>query len=256
MSEQTQTQRCSCEPDPPEEHGFSLIELMISSAVLLMFMAAAYTVSQFMQDIGIRGQMRADNQQVSRLALERMESVIRMAGNDPAGRAFGAGAAVFPVSTATQLHMRRDLPRDDNNNGNTWDVIDGNGDNDTQDDNENENGDGFINDEGEDLTFTYNAGAGTLTMTDNVTGDTSILADGLQANPGGQPLFAYVRDPVSNDPIRITLTVTVASSRNDLITGLPILYTLTTSIAPRLENVPDIGFVEGNGEAGKTKKKK
>ena len=256
MSKHVRATRPACEPDPPAQHGFSLIELMVSSAVMLMFMAAAYTVSQSMQDIGIRAQLRAGNQQGSRLALERLESVIRMAGNDPAGRAFPSGVAVFPVSTGTQLRMRMDLPRDNNNNGSTWDVIDLNNDNDTDDDNENENGDGFINDEGEDLTFTLNAGAGTITMTDNVTGDSFVIAERVQPNPGGEDLFTYVRDPVSNDPIRIILTVTIASARDDLITSDPILYTLTTTIGPRLESVPDIGFVEGNTESTKTKKKK
>ena len=256
MSEQPRHQRPSCEPDPPEEQGFSLVELMVSSAIMLFFLAAAYTVSQSMQDIGIRSQLRAGNQQASRMALERMESLIRMAGNDPSGRAFSAGAAVFPVSTGTQLHFRMDMPRDDNDNGSVWDVIDGNGDNDTEDDNENENGDGFLNDEGEDLTFTHNVGAGTITMTDNITGDSFILAERVVPNPGGQPLFTYVRDPTSNDPIRVILTVTLASASIDLITGAPILYTLTTTIAPRLESVPDIGFVEVNTESKKTKVKK
>ncbi len=249
MSENPRVKHPSCEPDPPEQQGFSLIELMVASFVMLMFMAAAYSVSQSMQDIGIRGQRRAGNQQASRMALERMEGVIRMAGNDPSGTAFSNSFQPFPVSTATQLQLRMDLPRDNNNNGSTWDVIDGNADNDTDDDNENENGDGFINDEGEDLTFTHNAAAGTITMTDNVTGNTFIVAERVQPNPGGQPLFTYVRDPVSNDPIRVTLTVTVASDRDDLITGDPILYTLTTTIAPRLESVPDIGFVEDNTES-------
>lgn len=256
MSEQARAKRPACEPAPPEQHGFSLIELMVSSAIMLFFLAAAYSVSQSMQDIGIRAQLRAGNQQASRMALERLESVIRMAGNDPAGRAFPAGFAVFPVSTGTQLRLRMDLPRDDNGNGTTWDVIDGNGDNDTEDDNENENGDGFINDEGEDLTFTLDVGAGTITMTDNVTGDSFVIADRVVPNPGGAPLFTYLRDPVSNNPIRVILTVTVASARDDLITDDPILYTLTTTIAPRLESVPDIGFVEGNTESKKTKTKK
>ena len=149
--------------------------------------------------------------------------------------------------------MRMDLPIDANNNGNTWDVTDGNADNDSDDDDENENGDGFINDPGEDLTFTYNAFAGTITMTDNTTNDTFIVADDVQPNPGNTPLFTYVRDPVSNDPIRIILTVTVSSGRADLITGNPILYTLTTTISPRLESAPDIGFVETNGDGGSTK---
>ncbi len=256
MSEHPRVKRPSCEPDPPEQQGFSLIELMVASFIMLMFMAAAYSVSQSMQDIGIRSQRRAGNQQAARMALERMESAIRMAGNDPSGRAFSASTGPFPVSTATQLQLRMDLPRDNNDNASTWDVIDGNADNDTDDDNENENGDGFLNDEGEDLTFTHSAAAGTITMTDNNTGNSFIVADRVRPNPGGQPLFAYVRDPVSNDPIRITLTVTVAAERDDLITGVPILYTLTTTIAPRLESVPDIGFVESNAEAEIVKVKK
>jgi len=254
MSQELRAKHPPCEP-PPEPRGFSLIELIVSSAVLLFFLGAAYTVSQYMQDIGIRGQLRAGNQQSSRMALERMESLIRMAGNDPSGRAFFSGFDSIPVSTATQLQMRMDLPIDANDNGTTWDVIDGNADNDVDDDDENENGDGFINDAGEDVTFSYDAVAGTITLTDNITNDTFIVADGVQPNPGGTPLFTYVRDPVSNDPIRVILTVTIASARADLITGNPILYTLTTTIAPRLESAPDIGFVESNTETTTTKTK-
>ena len=249
MSEHPRVKRPSCEPDPPEQQGFSLIELMVASFIMLMFLAAAYSVSQSMQDIGIRGQRRAGNQQAARMALERMESAIRMAGNDPSGRAFSASVTPFPVSTATQLQLLMDLPRDDNDNASTWDVIDGNSDNDTEDDNENENGDGFLNDEGEDLTFTHDTNAGTITMTDNNTGNSFVVADRVRPNPGGTPLFTYVRDLVSNDPIRVILTVTVESERDDLITGVPILYTLTTTIAPRLESVHDIGFVEDNTES-------
>ena len=256
MSEQPRVKRPPCEPDPPEQQGFSLVELMVSSAIMLMFLAAAYTVSMSMQDIGIRSQLRAGNQQASRLALERMESVIRMAGNDPAGRAFPAGFEVFPVSTGTQLRMRTDLPRDNNANGTTWDVIDGNADNDTEDDNENENGDGIINDEGEDLTFSLNVGAGTITMTDNVTGDSFLVAERVLPNPGGEDLFTYLRDATSNDPIRVILTVTVAAPRDDLITSDPVVYTLTTTIAPRLENVPDVAFVDNYTESKLTKIKK
>lgn len=256
MSEHARAQRPTGEPDPPEQHGFSLIELMVSSAIMLFFLAAAYSVSQSMQDIGIRSQLRAGNQQASRMALERLESIIRMAGNDPSGRAFPAGVAVFPVSTGTQLRLRMDLPLDDNDDGTTWDVIDGNADGDIEDDNENENGDGFLNDEGEDLTFTLDAGAGTITMTDNVTGDSFVIADRVVPNPGGTPLFTYVRDAVSNVPFRVILTVTVASARDDLITNNPILYTLTTTIAPRLQSVPDIGIVDTNTESKKTKVKK
>ena len=49
--------------------------------------------------------------------------------------------------------------------------------------------------------------------------------------------------------------MTIASSRDDLITSNPILYTLTTTIAPRLESVPDIGFVQANTESTQTKTK-
>jgi hypothetical protein len=179
-----------------------------------------------------------------------------MAGNDPPGELSARASSWFPLSTAPQLQFRMDLPMDANDNGTMWDVIDGNADNDADDDDENENGDGFINDEGEDLTFTLDAGAGTITMTDNTTGDSFVLADRVLPNPGGEPLFAYVRNPVNNDPILVTLTVTVAGPRDDLITNNQVLYTLTTSIAPRLESVPDGGFVEAYTETTKAKVKK
>jgi prepilin-type N-terminal cleavage/methylation domain-containing protein len=256
LSEHERIKHLAGDPDEPGQHGFSLIELMVSSVIMLFFLAAAYSVSDQMQNIGIRSQLRAGNQQASRMALERLESVIRMAGNDPQGVAFPSGFAMFPTSTATELRLRMDLPFDDNDDGDTWDVVDGNGDNDADDDNENENGDGFINDPGEDLTFTYDAGAQTITMTDNTTGDAFIIAERVQPNPGGTALFTYVRDAVSNDPIRVILTVTVASATDDLLTNDPALYTLTTTIGPRLEAVPDIGFVEANAEAAEVVVKK
>ena len=74
----------------------------------------------------------------------------------------------------------------------------------------NENGDGFLNDPGEDVTFAYNAVDETITSTDNVTGDVSVLARNVLPNPDGTPLFTYVTDPVSGVPKSIRLAVTVS----------------------------------------------
>ena len=87
MRENPRVKHPSCEPDPPEQQGFSLIELMVASFVMLMFMAAAYSVSQSMQDIGIRGQRRAGNQQA--------RESYRQAGElDPSYAAAAAGLAL------------------------------------------------------------------------------------------------------------------------------------------------------------------
>ncbi len=238
-----------------ETAGFSILEVLIGSLVLLFFMAAAYTVSYHVQEIGTRSELRAYSQQGVRLVVDDIARLIRMTGSDPSGRAF-EGVAKYPVATATTLQIRMDMRHDFNDDGDNWDVLDTNDDNDTRDDNENENGDGFLNDPGEDVTFAYNAVDETITSTDNVTGDVSVLARNVLPNPDGTPLFTYVTDPVSGVPKSIRLAVTVSAERNDLLTDQIVTYTGATVISPRLESIPSISSIVELSEINKKKKKK
>jgi len=241
--------------DWDDESGFSLLEMLISAAILLLFMGAAYLTSFHVQEVSMRTGLRIASQQGARLAVDNVARMIIATGSDPSGLAFD-GVDSFAEATATTLRIRRDLPHDFNDNGTTWDVLDNNSDGDTEDDDENENGDGFLNDVGEDVTFTVDVANGTLTRTDNAASTVVTLADNVLANPNGVPFFAYSFDPASGHLDTITVTLTVAGERNDLLTDQAVAYTASTAIAPRLENTAAIIVVDSVPDTKKKKKKK
>ncbi len=65
--------------------GVTLIETLISTVLFSIVIAGVYSVYTTMQGTLVRGEMKADLQQNARIALGRMVTEIRMAGNDPSG---------------------------------------------------------------------------------------------------------------------------------------------------------------------------
>lgn len=232
-----------------------MLEMIIATGLLLLFMGAAYTTSAHIQELSMRTGLRIAAQQGARLAINKMARQILMTGADPSGRAFGS-VDEFVVTTATTLRIRTDLPHDFNGNGTPWDVLDNNNDGDTEDDNEDENGDGYLNDVGEDVTFAFDAAKGVITYTDNTAATVVTLAANVVANPSGAPLFTYSRDPTTGVPETITITLTVSGGRNDLLTDEEVLFTAVTAVAPRMQNTPEIISSEIAPGAKKPKKKK
>lgn len=62
------------------DRGFTLAELLVSVAVFGIVLAGTYLMFQSNREIFLRGQSRADVQQIGRLSMDRMVRQIRMAG--------------------------------------------------------------------------------------------------------------------------------------------------------------------------------
>jgi prepilin-type N-terminal cleavage/methylation domain-containing protein len=85
--------------------GYSLVELLVSMAVLGLVMAGALGFLR----AGVRaygwGAARVEAQQSARVALERMEKELRQAGYDPRG----AGIAPVAIAEPARVTFQRDL---------------------------------------------------------------------------------------------------------------------------------------------------
>jgi len=63
--------------------GLTLVEILISSALISVVMASVYLVYLTMQNTFSKGELKADLQQNARVGLAKMAQEIRMAGYDP-----------------------------------------------------------------------------------------------------------------------------------------------------------------------------
>ena len=87
------------------EAGFSLAELLASTALMSVLMAATLTVLVAGQESYGLGAARIDAQQSARIALERMTRELREAGYDPTG----LGLPALVVAGPTRVAFQRDL---------------------------------------------------------------------------------------------------------------------------------------------------
>ena len=87
--------------------GFTLVELLVSLAVIGLVLAATFSVLYQSQQAYLLGVAGLEAQQSARVALERMAREIQAAGFDPTGARFPA--IVNP--TPTSLTIQRDLNR-------------------------------------------------------------------------------------------------------------------------------------------------
>jgi prepilin-type N-terminal cleavage/methylation domain-containing protein len=63
--------------------GFSLLEVLVASALFAVVMGGVYLLYTTMQNTLTRGEMKSDLQQNARVGLDRMVQELRMAGYDP-----------------------------------------------------------------------------------------------------------------------------------------------------------------------------
>ncbi|MBW8058640.1 MAG: prepilin-type N-terminal cleavage/methylation domain-containing protein [candidate division NC10 bacterium] len=96
-----------------DQHGFTLLEMLISSAIFAIVLFAIYTMHITSQNTSTRGVNKIEVQQNARVAKERMAREIRMAGYDPSSAipAQGSPTAV-QVATATTLTFIADVTGD------------------------------------------------------------------------------------------------------------------------------------------------
>lgn len=96
-----------------DQHGFTLLEMLISSAIFAIVLFAIYTIHITSLDTSIRGVNKIEVQQNARVAKERMAREIRMAGYDPSSAIPVQGSpTAVQVATATTLTFIADVTGD------------------------------------------------------------------------------------------------------------------------------------------------
>ncbi|MFQ5847190.1 MAG: PilW family protein [Candidatus Methylomirabilales bacterium] len=95
------------------QRGFTLLEMLISSAIFAIVLLAIYTMHITNQDTSTRGVNKIESQQNARVAKERMAREIRMAGYDPSD-AIAAQSSQVPVQLASANTLTFIADIDDN----------------------------------------------------------------------------------------------------------------------------------------------
>jgi len=180
-----------------QAEGFSLVEFLISSLVLLVIAAGTFGVltetqraSSFQTEI----QAVLDNM---RIAGETLPHYILQAGNNP----FGAGFSGITIVSGTEVQLRTDVTGSG-----------GPGEPDKGD------SDGDANDLGEDVTIRYNAGSQSIELVPNG-GAAQTIADHISAFSMQYFDGSGVATTVGDDVRKVTISITGVSSVADPQTG-------------------------------------
>lgn len=211
---------------PRSEAGFTLVELLVALVVGLCVMGSATLLAGQMQ-MSYRRQLEASTaQQEGRYAVEWIERYIRAAGNNP----YRVTTTPCPAAGTSFQAIRIDP----NGNGQNDDIrlqMDG-----SPVDGLIGGASGACTQTNEDITIALNPTSRLITLRDNNVGATAVpRSDTIVDNL----LFVY-RDPghnVTTNPNNVAFvqtTVTVRSRLNDLNTGAPISYPVTSEVRVRM----------------------
>jgi type II secretory pathway pseudopilin PulG len=130
---------------PAPEGGFSIVEFLVSTLVLLAISAATFTMLARTQRASVYQTEVQAVLENSRIAMETAERLIRQAGNDP----LNTGFAGVTITDATHVRLRSDLTGAAAGNPDKGDP------------------DGDTNDSGEDVTLQYNSGTSSVEIVPN-----------------------------------------------------------------------------------------
>lgn len=122
-----------------QDKGFTLLELLVSMAIVGIVMAGIYSVYHAQQKSYLAQEQVAAMQQNLRAAMYLMEREIRMAGYDPLG---SAGAGILSANT-NSIRITLDI----------HDGVDNDADGNIDEDDELGNADGDTTDKDEDITY-------------------------------------------------------------------------------------------------------
>jgi Tfp pilus assembly protein PilW len=125
-----------------DAQGFSLVEFMISSLVLLVVAAAIFTLlSQLQRTASYQTEVQGVLEN-TRIAMESITRILQQAGNDPRA----VGFAALTITNATEVRIRSDLTGSAPASPDQGDP------------------DGDTGDSGEDVIIRYNAAARTIEL--------------------------------------------------------------------------------------------
>jgi Tfp pilus assembly protein PilW len=192
---------------PTRNEGFSLVEFLLSTLVLLIVAASSFSVLvQAERTAGTQTNMN-DVLNNARIAVETISRIIQQAGNNPMGASFDS----LTLTSATELTVRADLTGSAGaGNPNKGDP------------------DGDVADGGETVTIRYNSQAQTIELLEDMT--TQSLAGNVSAfliqyfDRNGNSAFA------GGDVTRVRITLTVTSPLPDAQTGRPLSMQLGSDI--------------------------
>ncbi len=128
------------------QKGFTLVELIVATAVTLVVLAAIFMTYKSQQDSYVSQEQVAEMQQNLRAAFYMMARDVRMAGYDPTGVA-GAGMV---AANANNINFTMDITGGESDGNNN--------DGDSQIDEADEHYNGVITDIGDDITYSLVGG--------------------------------------------------------------------------------------------------
>ncbi len=198
---------------PQRNHGFTLVELLITMAISGFIMAAIYTAYTVNQRHNTNQTQVIEMQQNIRAALYIMLNEIRMAGYDPTGSS-GAG---FDVATIGQMRFTKDITDD------ALGTVD-DGDGDTNDLNEDiifgfdpaddPDADGILNGGGvEPLKVSFDGGVNYHAIADNI--ESLELSYTLEGAGGVTTMTTTPTAAELDDIVSVTISLLARSSNAD-----------------------------------------
>lgn len=100
----------SCDPKRGEARGFSLVEVILAAAILVIVLSAIYSVMSSGWNTYVSGEAKADMQQNARLAMETVEADLRMIGYGyPTDPALVSPLRKITAASATSITFWADL---------------------------------------------------------------------------------------------------------------------------------------------------
>ena len=192
--------------DTRAEGGFSLVELLVSLALLSVVLGGVAGLLVQNSQINRAEQMSAEVQSTARNCLSMIVQVLRSAGWDPRNVGFaGVGLDPSPTNTNNFIEVLADL-----------------------------NEDGDTNDDGEDVTIRWTSERIEWRTTSDTSQPYVILADSISNDSDGDGTAEtmFVADSMSN-PTRITVRITARSPVPDPRSGQYIRYTVSSEVVLR-----------------------
>ncbi|MEK7283839.1 MAG: prepilin-type N-terminal cleavage/methylation domain-containing protein [Acidobacteriota bacterium] len=191
---------------PAGEGGFSLIEILVSLAILSMAMGGLAGLLIQNSQINRAAQMRAEVQATARNCLSMIVQVLRTAGWDPLNAGFAPVVLdPSPTSTANYIEALADL-----------------------------NEDGDTGDDGEDVLIRWVGNRVEWRKTSDTSQPFVILADTISNDSDGDGIAETMFVPDSaTSPTRVTVRITAQSPAPDPRSGQYIRYTVASEVVLR-----------------------